>query len=91
MGYYRCNLVIEQHTREDALKHMRYAEELERDRILIGEAIRSRRKRTRPVANSMQVDGFDMTQEPQLSYDWKRIVASMLLNRDKTQEIRWTS
>ena len=82
--------MIEQHTREDALKHMRYAEELERERILIGEAVRSHRKRIRAVATSMQVDEA-MPREPQPSYDWRRIVASMLLNRDEPQEIRWTS
>ena len=79
--------MIEQHTREDALKHMRYAEELERDRMLIEETIMSHRKRIRAVATSMQVDEA-MPREPQPSYDWRRIVASMLLNRDAPPEYR---
>jgi hypothetical protein len=57
---------------------------------LIGEAIMSRRKRIRAVAASMQIDET-MHQGPQPSCDWRRIVASVLLNRSEPQEIRWTS
>jgi hypothetical protein len=74
--------VIEQHTGEDALRHMRYAEELEGDRTLIEEAIRSNQKRIRAVATLMQVDGADLLQEPQPGYNWRRIVVSKLLNQD---------
>jgi hypothetical protein len=80
--------VIEQYAREDALRCIRYAEELERDRMLIEEDIRSHRKRIRAVATSMQVDGDDLLQESQPGYNWRRIIVPMLLNRDAPLEYR---
>ena len=60
--------MIKQYAREDTLRHKRYAEELECNRMLIVEDIRSHRKRIRAVDTSMQLDGDDLLQELQPGY-----------------------
>ncbi len=60
--------MIKQYAREDTLRHKRYAEELECNRMLIVEDTRSHRKRIRAVDTSMQLDGDDLLQESQPGY-----------------------
>lgn len=69
-------------TKEESLRHLRNALELERDRLHLAEAMTQRRARLRAISQSI-MEERSATAEMPSDHDWRKVLVSVALSRDR--------
>lgn len=68
-------------TKEESLRHLRNALELEMDRLHLAEAMAQRRARLRTLSGSIMEERSATVEMPS-DHDWRKVLVSVVLNRD---------
>ena len=68
-------------TKEESLRHLRNALELEMDRLHLAEAMAQRRARLRVISRSI-MEERSATAEMPSDHGWRKVLVSVALNRD---------
>jgi hypothetical protein len=69
-------------TKEESLRHLNNALELEMDRLHRAEAMTQRRARLRAISRSI-MEERSATAEMPPDHDWRKVLVSVALNRDR--------
>ncbi|MCK4582367.1 hypothetical protein KAU18_03555 [Candidatus Bathyarchaeota archaeon] len=69
-------------TKEESLRHLRNALELEMDRLHLAEAMTQRRARLRAISRSI-MEERSATAEMPSDHDWRKVLVSVALSRDR--------
>jgi hypothetical protein len=69
-------------TKEESLRHLRNALELERDRLHLAKAMTQRRARLRAISRSI-MEERSATAEMPSDHDWRKVLVSVALSRDR--------
>ena len=69
-------------TKEESLRHLRNALELERDRLHLAETMTHRRARLRAISQPIK-EKKSATAETPSDHGWRQVLASMALNKDR--------
>ncbi len=69
-------------TKEESLRYLRNALELEMDRLHLAEAMTQRRARLRAISRSI-MEERSATAEMPSDHDWRKVLVSVALNRDR--------
>jgi len=68
-------------TKEESLRHIRNALELEMDRLHLAETMAQRRARLRTLSGSIMEERSATVEMPS-DRDWRKVLVSVVLNRD---------
>ena len=69
-------------TKEESLRHLRNALELEMDRLRLVEAMTQRRARLRAISRS-SMEERSATAEMPSNHDWRKVLVSVALSRHR--------